>query len=209
VARENSWTKLRSKPANIVARKIFNVLSDTTLFLREWIAHPQRIGSIVPSSPRLAAAMAQWIPRDRDSYVLELGPGTGPVTEALLQRGLREDRLIAIEFNPALAATLQKKFPRAHIIAGDAWLMDELLQKISVTSVGAVISSLPLLNFSPAQAAALAGKIRKVLAPQGHFVQFSYQIAKKRTRGGDDFNLVASQLVWLNLPPARVSVYQK
>ncbi len=192
-----------------MARKFFNVLSDTTLFLREWIAHPQRIGSIVPSSPRLAAAMARWIPRDPESYVLELGPGTGPVTEALLQRGLREERLIAIEFNETLAATLQKKYPRAHIIAGDAWLMDELLQKISVQSVGAVISSLPLLNFTPEQASALAGKIRNVLEPSGHFVQFSYQIAKKRTRGGDDFNLVASQLVWLNLPPARVSVYQK
>lgn len=192
-----------------MARKIINVLADTTLFLREWIAHPQRIGSIVPSSPRLAAAMARWIPRDPDSYVLELGPGTGPVTEALLQRGLREDRLIAIEFNPTLAAALQKKYPRACIIAGDAWQMDKLLANISVKSVGSVISSLPLLNFSPEQATALAEKIRCVLEPDGHLVQFSYQINKKRTRGGDKFNLIASQLVWLNLPPARVSVYRK
>ncbi len=192
-----------------MARKFITVLSDTTLFLREWIAHPQRIGSIVPSSPRLAAAMARWIPHDPNSYVLELGPGTGPVTEALIQRGLREDRLIAIEFNPVMAAELQKKFPRAHIIAGDAWQMDELLKSISVYSVGAVISSLPLLNFTPEQASALAEKIRNLLETNGHFVQFSYQITKKRTRGGDDFNLVASQLVWLNLPPARVSVYQK
>ena len=192
-----------------MARKIITRLADTTLFLREWFAHPQRIGAIAPSSPRLAAAMARWIPRNPDSYVLELGPGTGPVTEALLKRGLREDRLIAIEFNPALAAALQKKYPRAHIIAGDAWHMDDLLEKISVTAVGAVISSLPLLNFTPAQVLALAGKIRGVLEPQGRWVQFSYQINKKRTRGGDNFNLVASQLVWLNLPPARVSVYQK
>lgn len=192
-----------------MARKISTRLADTKLFLREWIAHPQRIGSIVPSSPRLAAAMARWIPRNPESYVLELGPGTGPVTEALLRRGLREDRLIAIEFNSTLAATLQKKYPRAHIISGDAWLMDELLEKISVKSVGAVISSLPLLNFTPEQVRALAGKIRTVLEPQGRWVQFSYQINKKRTRGGEDFNLVASQLVWLNLPPARVSVYQK
>ena len=192
-----------------MARKLLDALSDTTLFLREWIAHPQRIGAIAPSSPRLAAAMAQWIPRDPESYVLELGPGTGPVTEALLRRGLREDRLIAIEFNPVLAAKLQKKYPRARIIAGDAWHLDELLKTISVPSVGAVISSLPLLNFSADQAVALAGKIRSVLEPQGRWVQFSYQINKKRTRGGDHFNLVASQLVWLNLPPARVSVYQK
>jgi phosphatidylethanolamine/phosphatidyl-N-methylethanolamine N-methyltransferase len=153
--------------------------------------------------------MARWLPTDPESFVLELGPGTGPVTEALLRRGLREDRLIAIEFNPVMAAELQKKFPRAHIIAGDAWLMDELLEKISVKSVGAVISSLPLLNFTPEQAAALAGKIRTVLEPSGRFVQFTYQITKKHSRGGDDFNLVSTQLVWLNFPPARVSVFQK
>ena len=192
-----------------MARKNSNVLADTARFLREWLAHPQRTGSVVPSSPRLADAMARWIPRDPESFVLELGPGTGPVTEAILRRGLREDRLIAIEFNPVMAAELQKKFPRARILAGDAWLMDELLEKISVKTVGAVISSLPLLNFTPEQATALAEKIRTVLEPHGHWVQFSYQINKKRTRGGEKFKLVASQLVWLNVPPARVSVYQK
>lgn len=192
-----------------MARKITHVLTDTALFLREWIAHPQRTGSVIPSSPRLADAMARWIPQNPESYVLELGPGTGPVTEAILRRGLREDRLIAIEFNPVMASDLQKKFPRAHIIAGDAWIMDELLEKISVKSVGAVISSLPLLNFTTEQATALGEKIRRVLEPDGHFVQFSYKITQQRTRGGENFNLVASQLVWLNVPPARVSVYQK
>jgi phosphatidylethanolamine/phosphatidyl-N-methylethanolamine N-methyltransferase len=194
---------------HIMARKISTTLADTALFLREWLTHPLRTGSVVPSSPRLADAMARWIPRDPESFVLELGPGTGPVTEALLRRGLREERLIAIEFNPVMAAELQKKFPRARIIAGDAWRLDELLGKISVKSVGAVISSLPLLNFTPAQADALAGKIRTVLEPAGHYVQFTYQITKKHSRGGENFHLVATQLVWLNFPPARVSVFQK
>jgi hypothetical protein len=47
------------------------------------------------------------------------------------------------------------------------------------------------------------------LSPQGHWVQYSYQIGKRRTRGTDSFRLHASKIVWLNLPPARVSVYQK
>jgi phospholipid N-methyltransferase len=78
-----------------------------------------------------------------------------------------------------------------------------------VKNVGAVISSLPLLNFPLAQAEALAQKIGSVLSPQGHWVQYSYQIGKRRTRGTDSFRLHASKIVWLNLPPARVSVYQK
>lgn len=194
-----------------MARKIIAALSDSTVFLREWIANPQGTGSVAPSSPQLGAAMARWLPRNPESYVLELGPGTGAVTAALFKSGLREDRLIAIEYNPNLAKLLRKRFPLAHIITGDAWELDTLLAELPqpIESVGAVISSLPLLNFPKEKADDLALKIRTVLEPRGRWVQYSYQIVKDRTRGSEDFRLLASKIVWLNFPPARVSVFQK
>jgi phosphatidylethanolamine/phosphatidyl-N-methylethanolamine N-methyltransferase len=194
-----------------MAKKIIAALTDTTVFLQEWLANPQRTGSVAPSSPQLAAAMARWLPSDPESFVLELGPGTGAVTEMLLKRGLREDRLVAIEHNPKLARLLREKFPRAHIITGDAWQLDELLRgrREPIESVGAVISSLPLLNFPLEQAEALAQKIRSVLQPHGNWVQYSYHLGKKQVRGSSTFKLRASKIVWLNFPPARVSVFQK
>jgi len=194
-----------------MAKRLLATLTDTTLFLQEWLANPQRTGSLVPSSRKLAAAMARWLPSDPESFVLELGPGTGAVTQALLERGLREDRLVAIERNPKLAHLLRERFPRARIITGDAWRLDDLLrrQRQPIASVGAVISSLPLLNFSVEQAEDLAQKIRAVLDPQGTWVQYSYRIRDRRSRGSSDFRLLASKIVWLNLPPARVSVFQK
>ena len=194
-----------------MARKIIAALTDTTLFLREWLANPQHTGSVTPSSRQLAAAMARWLPRNPESFVLELGPGTGAVTEALLKRGLREDRLIAIEKNHSLAKLLRRRFPNAHIITGDAWQLDELLREHPqmVHSVGAVISSLPLLNFSKKQADELAFKIRSILEPRGRWVQYSYHIIKDRSRGADNFRLISSKIVWWNLPPARVHVLQK
>jgi phosphatidylethanolamine/phosphatidyl-N-methylethanolamine N-methyltransferase len=194
-----------------MANKLLAALNDTTLFLQEWFANPQRTGAVAPSSPKLAAAMARWLPTDSESYVLELGPGTGAVTQALLERGLREDRLVAIEKNPKLARLLRNRFPGAHIITGDAWHLDELLceQHEPIESVGAVISSLPLLNFPPAEAELLAEKIRAILEQGGKLVQYSYHIHKRRTRGTSRFQLLASKIVWFNLPPARVSVYQK
>lgn len=194
-----------------MANKLIAAFTDTSLFLREWIANPKRTGSVAPSSPQLAGAMAAWLPADPESYVLELGPGTGAVTEALIKHGLREDRLIAIEHNPALAGLLRKRYPRASIIAGDAWHLDELLSACTppVHGVGAVISSLPLLNFSEEQAGALAQKIQAILLPQGRWVQFSYNLCNKYVRGARRFHLHASKIIWLNLPPARVSVYAK
>jgi phosphatidylethanolamine/phosphatidyl-N-methylethanolamine N-methyltransferase len=194
-----------------MAKKIIAALADSGMFLREWFADPQGTGSVTPSSPKLAAAMARWLPSNPESYVLELGPGTGAVTAALLKHGLREDRLVAIENNPNLAKLLRKRFPLAQIISGDAWHMDTLLRNLRepVESVGAVISSLPLLNFPEEQAEMLAQKIRAVLEPQGNWVQFTYRIHKLRPRGTASFRLHASKIVWFNLPPARVSVFQK
>jgi phosphatidylethanolamine/phosphatidyl-N-methylethanolamine N-methyltransferase len=194
-----------------MAKKLIAALTDTTVFLQEWFANPQRTGSVAPSSPQLGAAMAHWLPADPESFVLELGPGTGAVTEALIKRGLREDRLVAIEHNPKLARLLREKFPRAPIITGDAWHLDDLLrsQREPIESVGAVISSLPLLNFPHAEAEALAQKIRSVLKPDGNWVQYSYHLGKKQVRGSSTFKLRASKIVWLNFPPARVSVFQK
>jgi phosphatidylethanolamine/phosphatidyl-N-methylethanolamine N-methyltransferase len=194
-----------------MAKKLIAALTDTTVFLQEWFANPQRTGSLAPSSPQLAAAMAHWLPADPESYVLELGPGTGAVTEALIKRGLREDRLVAIERNPKMARLLREKFPRAQIIIGDAWHLDHLLRsrREPIESVGAVISSLPLLNFPQVEAEALTQKIRAVLEPEGNWVQYSYHLGKKQVRGAASFRLRASKIVWLNFPPARVSVFQK
>ena len=194
-----------------MAKKLIAALTDSTVFLQEWFANPQRTGSLAPSSPQLAAAMAQWLPADPESYVLELGPGTGAVTEALIKRGLREDRLVAIERNPKMARLLRDKFPRAQIIIGDAWHLDHLLRsrREPVESVGAVISSLPLLNFPPEEAEALTQQIRAVLEPDGNWVQYSYHLGKKQVRGAASFRLRASKIVWLNFPPARVSVFKK
>lgn len=186
-------------------------LSATTLFLQEWLQCPQQIGAILPSSKNLASAMANWLPADPEAFVLELGPGTGVVTRALIERGLRQDRLVAIEQSSKLAGLLRERFPRAHIITGDACQLDQLLKKHvhGLSAVGAVISSLPLRNFPAEVAACLAAKIRGILRPGGKWVQYTYHLHSKRSKGTDAFELLASDVVWWNVPPARVCVYQK
>jgi phosphatidylethanolamine/phosphatidyl-N-methylethanolamine N-methyltransferase len=194
-----------------MAKKLISALTDTTLFLQEWLANPQRTGAVAPSSPKLAAAMARWLPSDPESFVLELGPGTGAVTQALIKRGLREERLVAIERNPKMARLLRQRFPRARIITGDAWQLDVLLRECHepIESVGAVISSLPLLNFTPAEAGTLVEKIRAILDHGGKWVQYSYHLGNGHHKSATHFRRLASKIIWLNLPPARVNVYQK
>lgn len=183
----------------------------TTLFFQEWVNDPRQIGAIAPSSRNLAAAMARWLPVEPDSYVLELGPGTGAVTQALLERGHAPNRLVAIEKSPKMAEHLRERFPETHVITGDALDLVELLklQFQQTTKIAVVFSSLPLMNFEPETARHLVQKIRTVLRPQGRFVQYSYHIGKRQHKAPARFRFVASKWVWLNLPPARVSVYEK
>jgi phosphatidylethanolamine/phosphatidyl-N-methylethanolamine N-methyltransferase len=194
-----------------IAKRILTSLTDTTLFIQEMIANPQGVGAVAPSSRQLAAAMSQWLPENPDSYVLELGPGTGVVTDSLLARGLRQERLVAIEQNSKMADMLREKFPRAQIITGDAWKMDDLLvrRREPIEKVGAVISSLPLLNFAPEDAERLGDKIRAILEPDGKWVQFTYRIHKKHPRGTTSFQLHSTRIIWFNIPPARVSAFSK
>lgn len=194
-----------------LAKKLLTSVADTTLFIQQWLANPQGVGAVAPSSKNLANAMAKWLPADPHSFVLELGPGTGVVTESLLEHGLPQEKLVAIEQNSKMARLLREKFPRAQIITGDAWKLDELLgrRREPIEKVGAVISSLPLLNFPPADAERLADKIRNILEPDGKWVQFTYRIHRLRPRGASSFNLHDTRIVWFNIPPARVSVFQK
>jgi phosphatidylethanolamine/phosphatidyl-N-methylethanolamine N-methyltransferase len=186
-------------------------LSATTLFLQELVSSPRQVGAILPSSKNLAVAMARWLPLDSNCYALELGPGTGVVTQALLDRGLREDRLIAIEQSPKMADHLRTRFPKANIITGDAFQLDKLLKRHAreADNIGVVFSSLPLLNFEPHIAERLAKKIRTALPAGGKLIQYSYHLGNKQPKAANHFQYVASDLIWLNLPPARVSVYQK
>jgi len=196
---------------SLVTKKLRRDLSATALFLQEWMRRPGQIGAVAPSSRQLGKAMARWLPENRDDLVVELGPGTGSITAALLEHGLPHGNLLAIEMSQPLSELLRKRFPRIGVVTGDALELDSLVRSHSVAGrrVGAVISSLPLRQFSPEFTRALAGKIRAVLRPGGCWVQFSYHLGNRTQHGSEQFHLRSSNIVWLNLPPARVCVYQK
>jgi len=200
-------TPPRSRPVHRPSPENAN---STALFIQECLRKPKQMGAVAPSSPRLAKAMAQWLPHNPHEYVIELGPGTGVVTEALLARGLSPSRLLAIEKSPELAALLQKRFPQIRVIAGDACELDTLLhQHTGERRAGAVISSLPLRSFPKELEDKVTHKIHEILLPGGCWVQFTYHTFKRWINGSRPFNFHSTHFVLWNLPPARVLRYQK
>ena len=181
-------------------------LADQLRFLGRLAANPHQVGAIAPSSERLARAMAVEADPVRDGRVLELGPGTGVVTKALIVRGFAPERIVAIEYDQPFALALPERCPGVSVIHGDAFCL--------VKTVGgderfaAIISSLPLLNFPPASRQGLIADALARLAPGAPFIQFSYGLSPP-VAASDGACVRLAARVWLNLPPARVWVYRR
>jgi len=131
-------------------------LGDEARFIKSWIDDPRRTGSVTPSSPALARRMASFVDPEQPGPVIEIGPGTGPVTEALIERGIDESRLILVEYSPEFCELLSKRFPRATIVQGDAYALSATLAGHLQEKAIALVSSLPLFNRPPATRSALA-----------------------------------------------------
>ena len=188
-------------------------LIEQARFIRAWFDNPATTGAVSPSGRFLARSMAARVDPQEDGLVVELGPGTGPVTQALIARGIAEERLVLVEFDADFCRLLERRFPRAKIIQGDALHLSRTLADKIDAPVAAVVSSLPLLNLPDAQRLALLDDAFQLMGGKGRFVQFTYGVASPMPRDSKDgvpvaFTAQASAPVWLNLPPARVWVYR-
>jgi len=185
-------------------------LRDEARFIRSWIDKPLIIGAVSPSGKALARMMAAPVDPAVPGQVLELGPGTGPVTEALIARGVDEERLILIEFNPDFVPLLRQRFPRATVIQGDAYDAPALVGHLLAGPLAGVVSSLPLLTKPVPRRARLLNDCLDLARPGAPFCQFTYMVAPPIPLFAiGDAEATGSQLIWKNVPPARVWTYRR
>src|ERR1700761_2106527 len=184
-------------------------LDDEVRFIRSWIERPLTIGAVTPSGKILARAMAGYVDPASDGPVVELGPGTGPVTEALVEAGVSPSRLGLVEFNPSFCRILQARYPDATLVQGDAYSIRRLLETLLVEPAAAVVSGLPLVTKPILERWRLVRDAFDLMLPGAPFVQFTYSVASPLPKRLGGFTAEASERIWMNIPPARVWVYRK
>jgi phosphatidylethanolamine/phosphatidyl-N-methylethanolamine N-methyltransferase len=184
-------------------------LDDEVRFLRSWIEKPLHMGAVMPSGRLLARTMAQYVDIKSTGPVVELGPGTGAITSALLDRGIDQKRLVLVEYNPSFCALLRDRYPHARVVQGDAYSLRDSLRNVLSGPASAVVSGLPLVTKPMLTRLKLIRDAFTALAPGAPFVQFTYSVAPPIPKSLPGVSTEASERIWMNLPPARVWVYRK
>jgi phospholipid N-methyltransferase len=177
--------------------------------LRELIRTPRDIGALFPSSRALADEMARPFSRSflKSGYLMELGAGTGPVTDALLRRGVLPERMAVVEKSEALAECLQNRFRHVNVICCPAEEMNSHIE--GCRPVVAVVSSLPFRSLPFDASVAIMSEVDRVLSPGGLFVQFTYALIGEMPFIPKSFRKLSSKVVLCNIPPAKVEVFRK
>lgn len=184
-------------------------LDDEVRFLRSWIEKPLAMGAVMPSGKLLARTMAHYVDINSDAPVIELGPGTGPITSALVERGVDPKRLVLVEYSPGFCALLRERFPQATVVQGDAYALRDTLWEAMRRPASAVVSGLPLVTKPMRARVRLLRDAFALLAPRAPFVQFTYSVAPPIPKSLPGISTEASERIWMNVPPARVWVYRK
>lgn len=186
--------------------KIICKLINLKVFFKALIANPKATGAIMPSSKRLAFEIASHAYLPENGLLIELGAGTGVITEALLQQNICPENLIAVERSAELVKNLRLRFPGLQIIEGNAANLREMLGN-SKNRVNTIVSSLPLRSLPKPLVAEILETIEAILPIGGKYIQYTYSFSENYLPSLTHCQKIFSKRIWLNFPPARVDIF--
>ncbi len=182
---------------------------DELRFFRGWIDQPKAVGSIIPTSGITARRMASIIDPKSGLPVLEVGPGTGVITRAILAHGVKPENLYAVEYSADFVKHLRRCYPGVNVIEGDAFNLDGTLGDDGPKLFDSVVSGVPLLNFPvPARVAYLESLLARI--PEGRpVVQLTYGPKSPVPPGRGNYTVEHFDFILRNIPPTRLWVYRR
>jgi phospholipid N-methyltransferase len=180
------------------------------LFLRGFLERPREVGSIIPSSRFLERRVVRFAAVSTARTIVELGPGTGGTTRAVLRAMHPDAKLLAIEIHPRFAQLLRQEVsdPRLCVYEGSATDLRDALRLFALPDPDLVLSGIPFSTMPRDTARAILHAVHEALAPDGRFV--AYQVRDRvELLGREVFGAARVETELLNLPPMRVFGFGK
>lgn len=182
-------------------------MSQLKVFLRQVVCKPREVVALAPSSRALSMRMAESVP-EGSGNVIELGAGTGKITQALIDAGVPIEAIHSFEINSAFIEEMNKQYSNLNIYQDYA----ENIDKHNILDVKAVVSGLPLLSMDVEIQRKIVGGSFRLLRPGGLFIQFTYGSLppiRKLVRDEFSLNWTRSEKIWGNMPPATSYVFYR
>ncbi len=190
-------------------QKFAEKFDDEVRFFKGWLDGPKSVGTPFPTSIYTGRAMANLIDPNSGLPVLEVGPGTGTITRAILARGIKQENLYAVEYSADFVAGLKCEFPDAHILHGDAFNMHAVLGDARDLTFDCVISAIPLLNLPMIQRIAYLEDMLSRIPAGRPVVQVTYGPMSPVPAGLGNFLVERADFIVRNVPPAHLWTYRK
>lgn len=188
---------------------ITDKFDDELRFFKGWIEQPKAVGAILPTSSVTARRMASVIEPDSGLPVLELGPGTGVITRAILERGVAPQNLYSIEYSEDFVRHLRGEFPNVNVVKGDAFDPDAALADKAGLTFDCVISAVPLLSFSAEQRVRFLNDMLSRIPHGRPVMQITYGPLSPVPAGRGDYVVEHFDFVIRNIPPAQLWIYRR
>ncbi len=194
---------------NQLRRRFAEKFDEEVRFFKGWMDGPKAVGAVLPTSSITARRMASVINPDSGLPVLELGPGTGVITKAILKRGVRPEKLWSIEYSADFVEHLRQEFPGINLVHGDAFDLDASLGKHRDLVFDSVISAVPLLSFPVEKRISFVEDIMDRLPPGRPMVQITYGPLSPVPGRRGNFTVEHHDFVFRNFPPAQLWIYRR
>jgi phospholipid N-methyltransferase len=186
-------------------------------FLREFLRDPAAVGAITPSSHALGRAVCEAAGVDAADVTVEFGPGTGTITEVILEHLKPDSTFFAMEVSEDFVRTLAEHLPDVEVIHDSAEHTAKYLAEKNLEGCQAIVSGLPWAMFDPDLQDCLLDGVMESLTPNGRFATYMYahspflkkgrrfkaELERRFARTG------THRIVWANLPPAVVFYGEK
>lgn len=186
-----------------------STMSDWWTFLKLWARSPIKMGAMQPSTKVFARCVARHLNHQAADPVLELGGGTGAVTEALLEFGVKPEKLYVVEKVPELCAVLRRRFPKVTVLEGSAVDLKRMLAEHGVTRISGVASTLPLLWFSDEEQRQIATDAFALMGEDAIMTQMTNQFRSPLKLEGLPLTGKVVDFVWRNWLPSWVWAYRR
>jgi len=190
-----------------VGRNLARRFGDELKFFRGWMRKPRAVGSIVPTSSVTARRLASVVNPASGLPVLEVGPGTGVITRAILARGVPPENLYAVEYAPEFVRHLRRNYPGVNVIEGDAFDLGRTLETPRLFDC--VISGVPLLNFPVGRRVAYLESLLDRIPEGRPVVQLTYGPKSPVPPGLGSYTVKHFDFVIRNIPPTQLWVYTR